>query len=119
MRSSYICGLKADEASNSVIPTVCCPQEASVFVTSAPFENVTQISKTKTDESEEGESQRIEKARRHLSHPDACGISLVHDRDSLPEAGNARLGQHPWVAILAHRDSEAQNCFGTIIGPRV
>ena len=88
-------------------------------MTSVPFENVTQVSEDKPDEIEEVEFLRIEKARRHLSHPDACGISLVHDRNSLPEAGEARLGQHPWVAILAHHDTEAQNCFGTIIGPRV
>ena len=120
VRSSYICGLKADETLGTVIPSVCCPQEASsVIVTSASIENVTQISASRTDISEGGESLRLEEARRHLGHPDACGISLVHDRDNIPEAGEARLGQHPWVAILAHQDSETRNCFGSIIGPRV
>ena len=118
VRSSYICGLKADKASTSVIPAVCCPQEASVSVTSASFENVTQNSDPHSDKSE-GESLTFDKVRKHLSHPDACGISLVHDRDGLPEAGEARLGQHPWVAVLTHNESEAQSCSGTIIGPRV
>ena len=101
-------------ASSSVIPAVCCPQEASASVTSSSIANVTQISKPKLEE-----HLRIERAREHLSHPDACGISLVHDRDGLPEAGEARLGQHPWVAVLTHHDSETQSCHGTIIGPRV
>ena len=118
MRSSYFCGLKADETLGSVIPSVCCPLEASsVTVTSVLNENVT--SESRANVSEGGESLRVEEARRHLGHQDACGISLVHDRDSLPEAGVARLGQHPWAAILAHQDSEARNCFGSIIGPRV
>ena len=77
------------------------------------------ISASKTDISEGGESLRLEEARRHLGHPDACGISLVHDRDNLPEAGEARLGQHPWVAIMVHQDLETLTCFGSIIGPRV
>ena len=127
--------------------------------------NVTlQTSETKTDNDEgEGEAlSRVEMARPHLGHPDACGISLVHDRDGLPESGKARgnilrkicedgnlsliflfqkkssakysplgkarLGQHPWVAILARNETRrhgARNktwetlCLGTIIGPRV
>ena len=55
--------------------------------------NVTlQTSETKTDNDEgEGEAlSRVEMARPHLGHPDACGISLVHDRDGLPESGKAR-----------------------------
>ena len=105
-------------ASSSVIPAVCCPREASVSLTSSSIANATQISEPKAEQNE-GEHLRIERAREHLSHPDACGISLVHDRDELPEAGDARLGQHPWAAVLTHHDSQTQSCHGTIIGPRV
>ena len=107
VRSSFICGLEL-ELGQTVTPRVCCPGGLSVATHVEPEDDLTDLHQ--------------HPGAAHLAAPEACGISLVHQRTE-DLSGVAGLGQYPWLAILGnitgHFTNTNNNCLGVLIGPQV
>ena len=96
-------------------PQVCCPPEDLPPLTSPTLPLSAAQDAPLPDLSEHP-------GARQLAHPDACGISLVHQRTE-EVSGLAELGQQPWLALLGNTSAQFSNtninCLGVLIGRQV